>query len=165
LPPDLVTTPWLVQPAYYAAFVNYEYKDDQVEGWTPREELEPVNVTFIFHRVFPSCGHPSVLKGENTNRQKQQNLSAFIAEKNVTRTVTITGSHSPEGAERVNTNLAKDRPDRIEKYYRDMMDRYDYKGMADSIRFIIKPIIRSWDGFKNLLNEYDKISAAEKQEF
>jgi tetratricopeptide (TPR) repeat protein len=36
--------------------------------------------------------------------------------------------------------------------------------MADSIRFIIKPIIRSWDGFKNLLNDYDKISAAEKQE-
>ncbi|MBR9999451.1 MAG: hypothetical protein KFF73_10790 [Cyclobacteriaceae bacterium] len=162
--PGLVTTPWLVQPAHYAAFVNYEYKDDQVEGWTPREELEPVNVNFYFPQGISQLRPSFSIEGEESNREKQQMLSAFIAEKNVTRTVTITGSHSPEGAERVNTNLAKERPDRVEKYYRDMMDRYDYKGMVDSIRFIIKPIIRSYDEFKNLLNQYDKISAAEKQE-
>jgi tetratricopeptide (TPR) repeat protein len=45
-----------------------------------------------------------------------------------------------------------------------MMDRYDYKGMADSIKFIIKPIIRSWDEFEKMLNNYDKLSPAEKQE-
>jgi tetratricopeptide (TPR) repeat protein len=162
--PGLVTTPWLVQPAYYSAFVNYEYTDDEVEGWTPREELEPVHVDFYFPQGISQLRPSFSVEGQETNREKQQYLSAFIAEKNVTRTVTITGSHSPEGAERVNTNLAKDRPDRVESYYRDMMDRYDYKGMADSINFIIKPIIRSYDEFKRMLNEYDEISAAEKQE-
>jgi tetratricopeptide (TPR) repeat protein len=162
--PGLITTPWLVQPAYYSAYVSYDYKDDQVEGWTPNEELEPVNVNFYFPQGISQLRPSFKIEGEETNREKQSFLSAFIAEKNVTRTVTITGSHSPEGAERVNTNLAKDRPDRVEKYYRDMMDRYDYKGMAESIRFIIKPIIRSYDEFKKMLNSYDKMSAAEKQE-
>ncbi len=162
--PGLVTTPWLTQNVPYAAFVNYEYTDDQVEGWTPREELDPVYANFYFPQGISQLRASFTIKGEETNREKQRILSAFIAEKNVTRTVTITGSHSPEGAERVNTNLASERPARVEKYYQDMMDRYDYKGMADSIRFIIKPIIRSYDEFKNMLNTYENISAAEKQE-
>lgn len=163
--PGLITTPWLVQNVYYAAFVRYDYIDDEVEGWTPNEELEPVNVNFYFPQGISQLRPSFKIAGEETNRQKQQFLSAFIAEKNVTRSVTLTGSHSPEGAERINTNLAKDRPAAVEKYYRSMMDRYDYKGMADSIKFIIKPIIRNWTEFKNMLQNYDKISAAQKQEY
>ncbi len=162
--PGLITTPWLVQDSHYAAFVNYEYKDDEVEGWTPREELEPVNVNFYFPQGIDQLRPNFNVEGEETNREKQRFLSAFIAEKNVTRTVSITGSHSPEGTERVNTDLAKNRPARVETYYNSMMDRYDYKGMADSIKFIIKPIIRNWDEFKKMLNNYDKISSSEKQE-
>jgi tetratricopeptide (TPR) repeat protein len=91
-------------------------------------------------------------------------LSAFIADKNVTRTVTITGTHSPEGPERVNSALANDRAKRIEDYYQAQMNRYDYKGMADSIKFILKPVVDDWTEFKQDLNAYDKISASEKQE-
>ncbi len=163
--PGLVTTPWLAQETHYAAFVNYEYKDDEVEGWTPREELEPVHVDFYFPQGVDRLLLNFSVEGKDDNREKQRFLSAFIAEKNVTRSVTITGSHSPEGPERVNTDLAKDRPARVESLYSEMMDRYDYKGMAEDIEFIIKPVIRSWDPFKEMFNDYDKISSSEKQQW
>jgi hypothetical protein len=47
--------------------------------------------------------------------------------KNVTRTVTITGTHSPEGAERINTKLSEERAAAIEKFYRAQMKKYDYQ--------------------------------------
>jgi len=161
--PGLITTPWLAQGQVYAAFVSYDYKDNEVDGWTPNEELEPVNVNFYFDQG-RSYLRASLNTDGETNRDKQRYLSAFIAEKNVTRTVTITGTHSPEGPERVNSALANDRAKRIEDYYHAQMKRYDYMGMADSIKFILKPVVDDWNGFKKALNAYDKISAAEKQE-
>ncbi len=161
--PGLITTPWLAQDEFYVAFVRYDYKDDEVDGWTPNEELEPVNVNFYFDQG-RSYLRASLNTDGESNRDKQRFLSAFIADKNVTRTVTITGTHSPEGTERVNTDLANDRAKRIEDYYHAQMKRYDYKGMADSIKFILKPVIDDWTGFKKALSGYDKISAAEKQE-
>ena len=44
----LITTSTLVKPAYYAAMVSYDYKDETVDGWTPNEELEPTYVNFFF---------------------------------------------------------------------------------------------------------------------
>ena len=161
--PGLITTPWLAQDVIYAAFVRYDYKDDEVQGYTPDEELEPVNVNFYFDQGRSNL-RASLNTDGTTNRDKQRFLSAFIADKNVTRTVTITGTHSPEGPERVNSALANDRAKRIEDYYHAQMKRYDYKGMADSIKFILKPVVDDWTAFKMKLNEYDKISSAEKQE-
>ena len=65
----------------------------------------------------------------------------------MTRTVTITGTHSPEGTETINTDLSGDRAGTIEKYYRGRMDRYDYAGAADSIEFILKPVVQDWGCF------------------
>jgi len=161
--PGLITTPWLVEDVFYAAVVRYDYSDDEVEGFTPDEELEPVNVSFFFDQGRSNLRATLKTDGES-NKDKQRFLSAFIAEKNVTRTVTVTGTHSPEGPERVNSALAGDRAKRIEDYYQKQMQRYDYKGMADSINFIIKPVVDDWTGFKMALNGYDKISASEKQE-
>ena len=161
--PGLITTPWLAQDVIYAAYVRYDYKDDEVEGFTPDEELEPVNVNFYFDQGRSNL-RASLNTDGTTNRDKQRSLSAFIAEKNVTRTVTITGTHSPEGPERVNSSLANDRAERIEDYYQAQMKRYDYKGMADSIKFILKPVVDDWTEFKMNLNAYEKISASEKQE-
>ena len=90
-------------------------------------------------------------------------LSAFIAEKNVTRTVTITGTHSPEGTETVNSDLSEDRASTIEKYYRNRMDRYDYKGAADSIDFILKPVVQDWAAFKAAFAAYDGIECKMKK--
>ena len=151
----LITTSRLVQPIYFSAYADHGYND--------QEELIPTYVDFFFDKNRSNL-RTSLKVGEQTNRQRQSMLGNFIAEKNVTRTVTITGSHSPEGPERINTGLAEERPAAIEKYYRRMMDRYDYKGAADSINFVIKPVIEDWNMFKESLNEYDGLSASEKSE-
>ena len=155
----MITTSRLVAPASYAAYVSYDYKDDQVQGWTPEEELEPTNVNFFFLQG------SSVLRSSERASDRGKFFQAFIAEKNVTRTVTITGTHSPEGAERINSRLAQDRAEVIEEWYRNMMKRYDYKGAADSIKFVIKPVIEDWTEFKMKLEEYDGIDQSAKSEY
>ena len=154
----LITTSKLVAPAYYGAYVSYDYKDETVDGWTPDEELEPTNVNFYFLQG------SSVLRSSEKKSDRGKFFQAFIAEKNVTRTVTITGTHSPEGPERVNSDLSKNRAERIEQYYDQMMDRYDYKGAAESIKFVLKPVVEDWTEFKTALEKYDGIDQAAKSE-
>ncbi|MCB0488733.1 MAG: hypothetical protein R2820_12585 [Cyclobacteriaceae bacterium] len=148
----VITTSKLVQNSYYAAFANH--------GYNNQEEIIPVVIPdFIFQQG------SSVLRTSETRSDKGKQLDAFIASKNVTRTVTITGTHSPEGAERINTRLSSDRAAAIEKYYRAQMKKYDYKGMADSINFILKPVVRDWAEFKTALAAYDGISSDEKSAY
>ena len=154
----LITTSKLVVPAYYGAYVSYDYKDETVGGWTPEEELEPTNVNFFFLQG------SSVLRSSEKRSERGKFFQAFIAEKNVTRTVTITGTHSPEGPERVNSDLSKNRAEKIEDYYRQMMDRYDYEGVADEIKFVLKPVIEDWTEFKEALEDYDGVDQAAKSE-
>jgi len=142
----IITTSQAVKNVFLFAYAEHGYND--------QEELIPTNVEFFFPQ-----GRSTLVGGLSTdgtsNRSKQSNLSAFIAEKNVTRTVTITGTHSPEGTERINSNLSQDRAEAIEKYYRAQMRRYDYKGVADSINFILKPVVESWREFRTALQAYD----------
>ncbi|MBN8650863.1 MAG: hypothetical protein J0L67_05530 [Cytophagales bacterium] len=148
----IITTSKLVQNSYYAAFAEH--------GYNNQEELIPVVIPdFIFERG------KSVLRPTEVKAEKGKQLDAFIASKNVTRTVTITGTHSPEGAERINTKLSEERAKAIEKFYRAQMKKYDYKGAADSIKFILKPIVDDWSEFKNALAGYDKITSDEKSEY
>jgi tetratricopeptide (TPR) repeat protein len=154
----LITTSKLVVPAYYGAYVSYDYKDETVDGWTPEEELEPTNVNFYFLQG------SSVLRSSEKRSDRGKFFQAFIAEKNVTRTVSITGTHSPEGPERINSNLSQNRAEVIEEYYRQMMDRYDYMGAAESIKFVLKPVIEDWTEFKDALEDYDGIDQSAKNE-
>lgn len=148
----IITTSKLVQKSYYAAFAAHSYNN--------QEELTPVIIPdFIFERG------RSVLRPSETKAAKGKQLDAFIASKNVTRTVTITGTHSPEGAERINTKLSEERAKAIEKYYRAQMKKYDYKGKADSIKFILKPVVDDWTEFKTSLAAYEGISADEKSAY
>ncbi|HET8858657.1 hypothetical protein [Marivirga sp.] len=147
----IVTTSQMVIPSYHAAYADH--------GYNNKEELVPNNVNFYFDQG------SSVLKSSELRSEKGKQFNAFIADKNVTRTVTITGTHSPEGPERINSNLSEERAKAIEDYYKRQMRRYDYKGMADSIEFIIKPVIEDWTDFKKALAEYDGISSAEKSEY
>ncbi|MGE0772411.1 MAG: hypothetical protein AB7K37_11915 [Cyclobacteriaceae bacterium] len=148
----VITTSKLVQNAYYAAYANH--------GYNNQEEIIPVIIPdFIFEQG------RSVLRTSEIRSDKGKKLDAFIAEKNVTRTVTITGTHSPEGAERINTRLANERAAAIEKYYRAQMKKYDYQGKADSINFIQKPIVDDWTEFKTALSSYEGISADEKSAY
>ncbi|MEL7002579.1 MAG: hypothetical protein AAFN93_07565 [Bacteroidota bacterium] len=149
--PGIITTSKLVKPVYYAAYAGH--------GYNNQEELIPTNVNFFFDQG------RSVLKYSERRGDRGKKLDAFIADKNVTRTVTITGTHSPEGSERVNSDLAKNRAEAIEKFYRAQMKKYDYKGAADSIEFIIKDVVENWNMFKDSLAAYDGISSEEKSQY
>jgi tetratricopeptide (TPR) repeat protein len=115
--------------------------------------LITTNADFYFDQGRSNLRTSLEFEGES-NRSKRDRLQAFIAEKNVTRTVTITGTHSPEGSETINSDLSQDRAKTIEDYYRAQMRRYDYKGAADSIEFILKPVIQDWKAFRAALNAY-----------
>ena len=130
-------------------------------GYVDKEELIPTNVDFYFDQGVSNLRSSLTYDGVS-NRSKRDELSGFIAEKNVTRTVTITGTHSPEGSETINSDLSENRAKEIEKFYRNRMDRYDYKGAADSIDFILKPVIQDWSAFKAALAAYDGISDDDK---
>lgn len=147
----VITTSSLAQSSYYSAYADH--------GYNNQEELVPTTIPFYFPQG------SSVLRSSEKRSDRGENFDAFIADKNVTRTVTITGAHSPEGPERVNENLAQNRAEVIENYYRAKMRNYDYKGLADSIDFVIKPVVEDWTMFKEKLQEYDGITDAQKQEY
>ncbi|MEM7298475.1 MAG: hypothetical protein AAF391_09455, partial [Bacteroidota bacterium] len=151
----IMTSGW-VKDVALAAYAAHGYND--------KEELIPTNVDFYFDQGRSNL-RTSLSYDGVSNRSKSDDLSAFIAEKNVTRTVTITGTHSPEGTETVNSDLSEDRAATIEKYYRGRMDRYDYKGAADSIDFILKPVVQDWSAFKAALSAYDGIDDCEKSNY
>src|SRR5687767_4650888 len=148
----IITTSKLVKPVYFAAYADH--------GYNNQEELEPIVIPdFIFEQG------RSVLRTSEVKSTKGKQLDAFIASKNATRTVTITGTHSPEGAERINSRLSPDRAAAIEKYYRQQMKKYDYQGRADSIKFILKPVIQDWNAFKTELANYGGLTSEEKTEY
>ncbi len=128
-------------------------------GYNNQEELEPTSVNFYFSQG------SAVLRPSEVRSERGDMLRNFIAEKNVTRSVSITGTHSPEGSERINSRLSENRAGKIEEYYKDQMDRYDYQGAAGSIDFILKPVVDDWTQFRDSLETYDGISESQKQEY
>ncbi|WOK05013.1 MAG: tetratricopeptide repeat protein [Imperialibacter sp.] len=144
----VITTSLMVEDIVAASYADHGYND--------KEELEPTNVEFFFEQG------RSVLRTSEKNSDRGKGFTAFVADKNVTRTVTITGTHSPEGTETINSDLSQDRAEAIEKWYRDMMAKYDYKGMADQIKFVLKPVVQDWTQFKTMLNGFDGVSSDEK---
>lgn len=150
----LITTSQLVQVP--SGLDGVLYAD---HGYNTAEELEPTYVNFYFAQG------SSYLRPSEVRSDRGERFRNFIAEKNVTRSVTITGTHSPEGPERVNENLSQDRAARIEEYYRTQMDRYDYSDAADEINFILKPVVEDWSGLREALQEYDGLDQSEKQAY
>src|SRR5690554_3309393 len=156
----VVTTPKLVRIGQFAAneeipAIGY-YMDP---GYENQEELEPVEVEFFFEQG------SSLLRPSEVSSDRGELLRAFIASENVTKTVTITGTHSPEGPERINRDLSKNRAEVIEKFYREEMQQYDYRDESDSIEFIILPVVDDWSDFRLLLADYDKITPEQKEEY
>lgn len=152
----LVMTSGWVQDVAYASYAAHGYND--------KEELIPTSVNFFFDQGRSNLRTSLTVDGQS-NATKRDQLSAFIAEKNVTKTVTITGTHSPEGTETINSDLSESRAKTIESYYRERMKRYDYQGAAASIEFILKPVVQNWNSFKTALASYDGITADEKAKY
>jgi len=144
----VITTSRLYKNVIYAAYAPH--------GYNNQEELVPTNVDFYFLQG------SAVLRTSEKRSDRGKGFDAFVAEKNVTRTVTITGTHSPEGAERINSNLSENRAKAIQKYYDSQMRKYDYEGTADEINFILKPVVEDWQEFKVYLTDYDGVSDEDK---
>jgi hypothetical protein len=100
-------------------------------------------------------------------------------------TVTVTGSHSPEGREAKNVSLSEDRAIAIEKYYRSKVEalasitnpnsKKSKKGKKggksanassanESIQFVTKSLIEDWRPFIDTLNAYSGFTEPEKAE-
>ncbi len=146
----IITTSRLVKNSVYTAYADH--------GYNSKEELVPTYVDFQFEKG------SSKLRTSETRGENGKKLSAFIASKFKTRTVTITGSHSPEGLESTNSKLAEDRAKVIEDYYFNKMRQYDYKNLADSIKFDKKVIFQDWKPFLAKLALNEDISTEDKLE-
>jgi len=163
-----ITTPRLVDYSMPAVQVDF--------GYTPGDELAPTTIDFFFEQG------KSVLRPAEIKSTRGQFLDNFIASKNVTQTVAITGSHSPEGREAKNVTLSEDRAKVIEKYYRGRLAKFNYEkpakkvkgkkgakpaadtSKAKAIQFVTKSLIEDWRPFVDTLNAYTGFSEAEKNE-
>ncbi len=134
----IITTSRLVQDATPVVYAE--------TGYNPDPEYKPTYVAFYFDQG------KSALKTSEVRSKRGKFLDAFIADKNVTKTVTVTGTHSPEGTERKNKFLSDDRAKQIETYYRKKMKQYDYKDQADSVEFVLKPVFEDWTVLKDSVN-------------
>ncbi|MEN7549203.1 hypothetical protein AAG747_14865 [Rapidithrix thailandica] len=146
----VITTSRLGQPAYYANYVAH--------GYDGREEYEPQHVEFFFLQG------RSDLRWSEKRSDRSKQLEEYVSAKHPTRTVSITGMHSPEGPTDINSKLANERPKTVEEYYKKMADKFDYEGELEEINFVTKPVIEDWTEFKKLLNENSKLTDAQKNE-
>jgi tetratricopeptide (TPR) repeat protein len=144
----LITTSRLVKDIYYVGYAEH--------GYNNKEEYMPLVINFYFDQG------KSVLKKTEMQGSHGKNLDAFIAKKNVTRTVNIVGEHSPEGSETKNSALADERAKAIEKYYKERMKHYKYETKADSISFVTKGIVMDWAPLKAVLDSTTYLNADEK---
>lgn len=133
----VITTAELVQDEVYPAYAFH--------GYNNQEELIPTNVAFFFAKG------SAKLTTKETKGGEGKKMGMFIADKKVTRTVNIYGHHSPEGKEAINSGLSEDRAKAIEKFYRAEMKKYDYKNLADSIKFELKPMVQNWKMFRDVV--------------
>jgi tetratricopeptide (TPR) repeat protein len=144
----IITTSRLVKDFYFTSYAPH--------GYDGREELEPVNLSFYFDKG------KSALKTKDTEGQSGKFFARFLANKNVTRTISIVGSHSPEGAELVNSKLAEQRAKAVEKYYRTNMLKYNTQKAVDSVNFVLKAKVQDWEAFKTVLDSSRKFTYDEK---
>ncbi|WMJ73460.1 hypothetical protein RCC89_09840 [Cytophagaceae bacterium ABcell3] len=144
----LITTSTLVKDIYHVAYADH--------GYDFREELIPTTVNFFFDQG------RSNLKASEISGEEGKKLNAYLAQNNVTRTVTIIGQHSPEGSETKNSKLADERALVIEKHYRQAMKKYDHKKVADSIKFVTKGVVMDWAGLKKELEKTSAINDDQK---
>ena len=127
-------------------------------GYTDAEETEVTTVDFYFNQG------SAYLRGSEKKSDRGEQFSAFVAEKNVTKGVNVTGAHSPEGSTKVNESLAGRRAAAIEKYYRAEMDRYDYKGEAEEIGFELVPVVENWDALRRALRASNSLSQSDRSQ-
>jgi hypothetical protein len=139
-------------------YKDYSFFTYAAHNYNAAEEYEPVYISFYFEKAISKLSKKE-LKGANA-----QYFENFIKSKKPTRTVAITGTHSPEGAERINTALSQDRAITIGNYYKETLKKYAYQELGDSIKFEVKSIVDDWTEFKVRLDSAKNITPEEKAE-
>ncbi|NLR89777.1 MULTISPECIES: tetratricopeptide repeat protein [Flammeovirga] len=145
----VITTAKNYQPVFIANYADHGYNDS--------EEYIPTNVEFYFTQG------SSVLRSSEKRGDQGKVLTEYVSANNPTRTVTITGSHSPEGSTEANTKLANKRPEAVESYYQSLMKKYKVEE-DQAPQFVTKPVVENWSAFKAILKDSDKFTDAEKDE-
>ncbi|WP_345371339.1 hypothetical protein [Algivirga pacifica] len=145
----VITTSRLAAPTFMAVYADH--------GYNTGEEYEPQYVDFYFLK------NSAALRYSEKNGEMGKKLKNYVSEKNPTKTVTITGSHSPEGPTDINTKLANQRPAAVEKYYDQLQSKYRYSS-EEKPQFVTKPVVENWSAFRDLLTASDKFTDAEKDE-
>lgn len=166
----LILTSQLIQDDYSTVLASH--------GYNPLPEYFPVNVNFYFDQgssVLKIREVEDADKGKKKKSKKsrkdaqlkkpanQQMLDAYIASRNATKTVTITGMHSPEGREVKNSELSDQRAKAIETYYRAMMKKLNYGKKADSIEFVTKALVQTWAPLKDTIQKDTSLTEEEKK--
>jgi tetratricopeptide (TPR) repeat protein len=146
----VITTSRMAQPTFYANYIPHKYEN--------KEEYEPQNMEFFFEK-----GKSDLRKSEKKGKEAGR-LDTYISAKLPTRTVSISGMHSPEGSTSINTRLANERPKAIEDYYKELIKKYNAEKEAASVGFVHKPVIENWTAFKALLKDYTKINDTQKNQ-
>jgi outer membrane protein OmpA-like peptidoglycan-associated protein len=146
----LITTSRLVKDYSYVAYADH--------GYNNKEELIPSTVNFYFEQG-KSVLRKSEMKGENAKF-----LDAFITAKNVTRTISVIGHHSPEGTETKNANLANERSVVIEKYVKSRMKYFKQDSIVNTIQFVTKGDIKDFEPMKAAIAKDTKLSPEQKDE-
>lgn len=146
----LITTSRLVKNYSYVAYADH--------GYNNKEELMPSTVNFYFEQG------KSVLRKSEMKGQNAKFLDAFITAKNVTRTISVIGQHSPEGTETKNANLANERSVVIEKYVKGRMKFYKQDSVIKTIQFVTKGDIKDFEPMKAAIAKDTKLSEDQKSE-
>jgi tetratricopeptide (TPR) repeat protein len=146
----VITTSRLVMAPYAVNYLPHEYDNS--------EEYIPTEIAFFFQQG------RSELRYSERRSDRGKEMENYISAKAPTRTVNVTGMHSPEGSERVNSKLSNDRAKVVEDFYKSLAKKYDYKKEIDNINFALRPIVNDWTAFKAAVEDYSKLTDAQKSE-
>ena len=158
----LITTNQLVQNVFYPAFADHDYD--------PQRDFAPTTVEFFFEQ------NSSKLRTIETKSNRAEFLNNFVAEKNATKQVILTGYHSPEGTEARNTVLAEARAKAIEGYYKQIANKVNppaktkrgRRGAAvkpDTTRpveYITRSVVLNWNTFLDSLEVFPLLNDQQK---
>ena len=146
----VITTSDLPIPVYSANFIASDFRNTV--------EYAKSKVEFFFDKG------KSNLKRKQTTGEQAVNLTTLINSKPNTKVVNVTGMHSPEGSEKINSELARNRPETAIDFYKNIASKADYGDEVDKIEFVVKPVIQDWSEFMAMLKEYDGITDTQKNE-
>jgi tetratricopeptide (TPR) repeat protein len=141
----VITTSRLVQPSYEASYVAH--------GYVYKPEYETTSFEIYFDK-----GEAKLKKSELKGEQMKK-MAAFLLEKKPT-TITLVSSHSPEGTETINSNLARERGEVSKPYLLETLSKANIDASAVSV--INKQIVFDWTPFKDAVKENKKLTDAQK---